>query len=207
MGVNDEVFDAAAHTVVSNASCTTNCLAPMAKVLNDSFGLEQGLMTTVHAYTSDQSLQDLAKATRSGKPDLRRMRAANLSIIPSSTGAAKAIGLVLPELAGKLSGTSLRVPVPTGSITDLSAVLSRSVTVDEINAAFDAASNDKSYRGVLEYSDEPLVSADIVGNPSSCIFSAEDTMTDGALVKILGWYDNEWGYSNRLIDLVAFVSD
>jgi glyceraldehyde 3-phosphate dehydrogenase len=191
--------------VISNASCTTNCLAPMAKVLNDTFGLEQGLMTTVHAYTSDQSLQDLAKATRSGKPDLRRMRAANLSIIPSSTGAAKAIGLVLPELAGKLSGTSLRVPVPTGSITDLSAVLSRSVTVDEINAAFDAASNDKSYRGVLEYSNEPLVSADIVGNPSSCIFSAEDTMSDGTLVKILGWYDNEWGYSNRLIDIVAFV--
>jgi glyceraldehyde 3-phosphate dehydrogenase len=207
MGVNDDVYDASAHTVISNASCTTNCLAPMAKVLNDAFGLEQGLMTTVHAYTSDQSLQDLAKATRSGKPDLRRMRAANLSIIPSSTGAAKAIGLVLPELAGKLSGTSLRVPVPTGSITDLSAVMSRAVTVDEINEAFEAASNDKSYRGVLEYSDEPLVSADIVGNPSSCIFSAEDTMTDGALVKILGWYDNEWGYSNRLIDLVAFVSD
>jgi glyceraldehyde 3-phosphate dehydrogenase len=207
MGVNDEVYDASAHTVISNASCTTNCLAPMAKVLNDTFGLEQGLMTTVHAYTSDQSLQDLAKATRSGKPDLRRMRAANLSIIPSSTGAAKAIGLVLPELAGKLSGTSLRVPVPTGSITDLSAVLSRSVTVDEINAAFDTASNDKSYRGVLEYSDEPLVSADIVGNPSSCIFSAEDTMSDGTLVKILGWYDNEWGYSNRLIDIVAFVGE
>ncbi len=207
MGVNDEVYDASTQTVISNASCTTNCLAPMAKVLNDTFGLEQGLMTTVHAYTSDQSLQDLAKATRSGKPDLRRMRAANLSIIPSSTGAAKAIGLVLPELAGKLSGTSLRVPVPTGSITDLSAVLSRSVTVDEINAAFDAASNDKSYRGVLEYSDEPLVSADIVGNPSSCIFSAEDTMSDGTLVKILGWYDNEWGYSNRLIDIVAFVGE
>jgi glyceraldehyde 3-phosphate dehydrogenase len=207
MGVNDAVYDAAAQTVISNASCTTNCLAPMAKVLNDAFGLEQGLMTTVHAYTSDQSLQDLAKATRSGKPDLRRMRAANLSIIPSSTGAAKAIGLVLPELAGKLSGTSLRVPVPTGSITDLSAVLSREVTVDDINAAFDAASNDKSYRGVLEYSNEPLVSADIVGNPSSCIFSAEDTMTDGKLVKVLGWYDNEWGYSNRLIDIVAFVGE
>jgi glyceraldehyde 3-phosphate dehydrogenase len=207
MGVNDDVYDASAHTVISNASCTTNCLAPMAKVLNDTFGLEQGLMTTVHAYTSDQSLQDLAKATRSGKPDLRRMRAANLSIIPASTGAAKAIGLVLPELKGKLSGTSLRVPVPTGSITDLSAVLSRAVSVDEINAAFDAASNDKSYRGVLEFSDEPLVSADIVGNPSSCIFSAEDTMSDGTLVKILGWYDNEWGYSNRLVDIVAFVGE
>jgi glyceraldehyde 3-phosphate dehydrogenase len=207
MGVNDDVFDAAKHTVISNASCTTNCLAPLAKVLNDSFELVQGLMTTVHAYTSDQSLQDLAKATRSGKPDLRRMRAAALSIIPSSTGAAKAIGLVLPELAGKLNGTSLRVPVPTGSITDLSANLGREVTVDEVNSAFEAASNDKSYRGVLEYSDEPLVSADIVGNPSSCIFSAEDTMTDGKMVKVLGWYDNEWGYSNRLIDLVAFVGE
>ena len=207
MGVNDNVFNAAQHTVISNASCTTNCLAPLAKVLNDSFGLEQGLMTTVHAYTSDQSLQDLAKATRSGKPDLRRMRAAALSIIPSSTGAAKAIGLVLPELAGKLNGTSLRVPTPTGSITDLSANLSREVTVDDVNAAFETASNDKSYRGVLEYSDEPLVSADIVGNPSSCIFSAEDTMTAGKMVKVLGWYDNEWGYSNRLIDLVVFVGE
>jgi glyceraldehyde 3-phosphate dehydrogenase len=135
------------------------------------------------------------------------MRAAALSIIPASTGAAKAIGLVLPELAGKLNGTSLRVPVPTGSITDLSANLGRAVTVDEINAAFEAASNDKSYRGVLEYSDEPLVSADIVGNPSSCIFSAKDTMTDDKMVKVLGWYDNEWGYSNRLVDLVAFVGE
>jgi glyceraldehyde 3-phosphate dehydrogenase len=205
MGVNDSVYDAAQHTVISNASCTTNCLAPMAKVLNDTFGLEQGLMTTVHAYTSDQSLQDLAKATRSGQPDLRRMRAAALSIIPASTGAAKAIGLVLPELQGKLSGTSLRVPTPTGSITDLSANLAREVGVEEINAAFDKASNDKSYRGVLEYSEEPLVSADIVGNPSSCIFSALDTMASGKMVKILGWYDNEWGYSNRLIDVVAFV--
>ena len=207
MGVNDSVYDPAQHTVISNASCTTNCLAPLAKVLNDSFGIEEGLMTTVHAYTSDQSLQDLAKTTRSGKPDLRRMRAAALSIIPASTGAAKAIGLVLPELAGKLSGTSLRVPTPTGSITDLSANLAREASVDEINAAFEAASNDKSYRGVLEYSEEQLVSADIVGNPSSCIFSAEDTMTNGKLVKVLGWYDNEWGYSNRLVDLVAFVGE
>jgi glyceraldehyde 3-phosphate dehydrogenase len=205
MGVNDTVFDPAQHTVISNASCTTNCLAPLAKVLNDAFGLEQGLMTTVHAYTSDQSLQDLAKATRSGKPDLRRMRAAALSIIPASTGAAKAIGLVLPELQGKLNGTSLRVPTPTGSITDLSAILGRAVTVEEINAAFEAAANDKSYRGVLEYTEEPLVSADIVGNPSSCVFSAEDTMASGSMVKVLGWYDNEWGYSNRLVDVVAFV--
>src|SRR4029077_1271843 len=207
MGVNDAVYDAAKHTVISNASCTTNCLAPLAKVLNDTFGLEQGLMTTVHAYTSDQSLQDLATATRSRKPDLRRMRAANLSILPSSSGAAKAIGLVLPELAGKLNGTSLRVPVPTGSITDLSAHLWRSVTTDDVNSAFEAARNDKSYRGVLESSDEPLVSADIVGNPSSCIFSAEDTMTDGKMVKGPGWYDNEWGYSTRLVDLVVFVGE
>ena|SRR5436190_5479462 len=205
MGVNDSVFDPAAHTVISNASCTTNCLAPLAKVLNDAFGVEQGLMTTVHAYTSDQSLVDLAKSTRSGKPDLRRMRAANLSIIPNTTGAARAIGLVLPELKGKLDGTALRVPTPTGSITDLSANLAKSATVDEVNDAFAKAAADTSYRGVLEYSDEQLVSADIVGNPSSCVFSSIDTMANGRMVKVLGWYDNEWGYSNRLVDLIAFV--
>jgi len=205
MGVNDSVYDASTQTVISNASCTTNCLAPMAKAINDAFGLEQGLINTVHAYTSDQSLQDLAKATRSGKPDLRRMRAAALSIIPSTTGAARAIGTVLPELKGKLDGTSLRVPTPTGSITDLTAILSREVTIEEINAVFAAASKDASYRGVLEYSEEELVSADIVGNPSSCIFSAPDTMAAGKMIKVLGWYDNEWGYSNRLVDLVKFV--
>ncbi|MFI5047465.1 MAG: type I glyceraldehyde-3-phosphate dehydrogenase [Acidimicrobiia bacterium] len=207
MGVNDSVYDPAQHTVISNASCTTNCLAPLAKVLNDTWGIEQGLMTTVHAYTSDQSLVDLAKTTRSGKPDLRKMRAANLSIIPATTGAAKAIGVVLPELKGKLDGTSLRVPTPTGSITDLTAMLATEVTVDEINAAYEEAANDKSYRGVLEYTEEQLVSADIVGNPASCIFSAEDTMAGGRMVKVLGWYDNEWGYSNRLVDLVAFVGE
>jgi glyceraldehyde 3-phosphate dehydrogenase len=205
MGVNDSVFDSAQHTVISNASCTTNCLAPLAKVLHDSFGIEQGLMTTVHAYTSDQSLVDLAKSTRSGKPDLRRMRAAALSIIPNTTGAARAIGLVLPELQGKLDGTALRVPTPTGSITDLSASLSTPASVDEVNDAFAKAAADPSYRGVLEYSEEQLVSADIVGNPASCIYSAIDTMANGPLVKVLGWYDNEWGYSNRLIDLIAFV--
>jgi glyceraldehyde 3-phosphate dehydrogenase len=205
MGVNDSVYDPTAHTVISNASCTTNCLAPLAKVLNDSFGIDRGLINTVHAYTSDQSLQDLAKATRSGKPDLRRMRAAALSIIPSTTGAARAIGLVLPELKGRLDGTSLRVPTPTGSITDLTAVLGTSASVDEINDAFAKAAVDPSYRGVLEYTEEPLVSADIVHNPASCIFSAEDSMVNGPLVKVLGWYDNEWGYSNRLVDLVAFV--
>ena len=205
MGVNDSVFDPEQHHVISNASCTTNCLAPMAKVLNDRFGIEQGLMTTVHAYTSDQALQDIAKATRKGKPDLRRMRAAALSIIPSSTGAARAIGLVLPELEGRLNGISLRVPTPTGSITDLSVNLATQVSIDDVNAAFAEAAVDASYRGVLVYSQEPLVSADIVGNPASCIFSAEDTMASGPMVKALGWYDNEWGYSNRLVDIVGFV--
>jgi len=206
IGVNDSVYDAAKHTVISNASCTTNCLAPMAKVLNDRFGIERGLMTTVHAYTSDQSLQDLSKASRKGTPDLRRMRAAALSIIPSTTGAARAIGLVLPELKGRLDGTSLRVPTPTGSITDLSVQLKTEASIDEINAAFLEASGDASYKQVLEYTEEPLVSADIVGNPASCIFSARDTMANGDLAKVLGWYDNEWGYSNRLIDIVAFVA-
>jgi glyceraldehyde 3-phosphate dehydrogenase len=205
MGVNDEAFDPARHTVISNASCTTNCLAPLAKVLNDEFGIENGLITTVHAYTSDQQLQDQATASRSGKPDLRRMRAAALSIIPSSTGAAKAIGLVLPALKGKLDGISMRVPTPTGSITDLVAVLRTDASVDAINDAFAAAAGNPSYRGVLEYSELPLVSADIVQNPASCIFSAFDTMANGKMVKVLGWYDNEWGYSNRLIDLVEFA--
>jgi glyceraldehyde 3-phosphate dehydrogenase len=207
MGVNDETFDPEAHTVISNASCTTNCLAPMAKTLNDAFGIEQGLITTVHAYTTDQQLQDQATATRSGKPDLRRMRAAALSIIPSSTGAARAIGVVLPDLKGKLDGTSLRVPTPVGSITDLVANLGREVSIEDINAAFAEAAAAPSTRGVLEYSEEPLVSADIVGNPSSCIYSGLDTMANGKFVKVLGWYDNEWGYSNRLIDLVGFIGD
>ncbi len=205
MGVNDSVFDATQHTVISNASCTTNCLAPMAKVLNDRFGIEQGLITTVHAYTSDQQLQDMATVARSGKPDLRRMRAAALSIIPNSTGAARAIGTVLPELKGRLDGTALRVPVPTGSITDLVATVSAEVTKDDVNAAYAEAAGAASYRGVLQYTEEPLVSADIVGNASSCIFSAPDTMASGRMVKILGWYDNEWGYSNRLVDLSAFI--
>ncbi|MFZ4515995.1 MAG: type I glyceraldehyde-3-phosphate dehydrogenase [Acidimicrobiia bacterium] len=205
MGVNEQAYNASAHSVISNASCTTNCLAPMAKTLNDAFGIQQGLMTTVHAYTSDQSLQDLAQMSRKGKADLRRMRAAALSIIPSSTGAAKAIGLVLPELNGKLDGTALRVPVPTGSITDLTVTLNREVTIDEVNAVFAKAAADPATRGVLEYSDEELVSSDIVGNPASCIFSSVDTMAKGSTAKVLGWYDNEWGYSNRLVDLVEFV--
>ena len=205
MGVNDGEYDAAAHTVISNASCTTNCLAPLAKVLHERFGIERGFITTVHAYTSDQQLQDQAVATRSGKPDLRRMRAAALSIIPNSTGAARAIGVVMPELKGRLDGMALRVPTPTGSITDLVATLKREASVDEVNAAFAAAASDPAYRGVLEYSDEPLVSADIVGNPSSCVYSAVDTMANGPMIKVLGWYDNEWGYSNRLVDLIAFI--
>ncbi len=205
MGVNDEAFDPAAHTVLSNASCTTNCLAPLAKVLNDRFGIEQGFITTVHAYTSDQALQDVAQATRSGKPDMRRMRAAALSIIPNTTGAARAIGVVLPQLKGRLDGMALRVPVPTGSITDLVVHVGADTTVEEVNQAFAEAAGDASYRGVLQYTEEPLVSADIVHNPSSCIFSAKDTMVNGRFVKVLGWYDNEWGYSNRLVDLSAFV--
>jgi len=206
MGVNDQIFDPGQHTVISNASCTTNCLAPMAKVLNDRFGIEQGLITTVHAYTSDQQLQDMATVSRSGKPDLRRMRAAALSIIPSSTGAARAIGTVLPELKGRLDGTSLRVPVPTGSITDLVATVGNETSKEEVNAAFAEAAGAASYRGVLQYTEETLVSADIVANPASCVFSAPDTMVSGKMVKILGWYDNEWGYSNRLVDLAAFIA-
>ncbi|MBJ7282108.1 MAG: type I glyceraldehyde-3-phosphate dehydrogenase [Acidimicrobiia bacterium] len=205
MGVNDDAYDAALHTVISNASCTTNCLAPLAKVLDDTYGIEKGFMTTVHAYTSDQSLQDLAATSRSGKPDLRRMRAAALSIIPSSTGAARAIGLVLPQLKGRLDGMALRVPTPTGSITDLTVELRKGASPEEINAAFAAAAANPAFRGVLQYSEEPLVSADIVGNASSCIFSAVDTSANGNLVKVLGWYDNEWGYSNRLVDLVRFI--
>jgi glyceraldehyde 3-phosphate dehydrogenase len=205
LGVNDSAYDPAKHTVVSNASCTTNCLAPMARVLHERFGIAQGFITTVHAYTSDQQLQDQAVATRSGKPDLRRMRAAALSIIPNTTGAARAIGLVMPDLKGKLDGMALRVPTPTGSITDLVATVKTDASIDDVNRAFAEAAADSSYHGYLKYSDEPLVSADIVGDDASCIFSALDTMANGRQVKVLGWYDNEWGYSNRLVDLVEFV--
>ncbi|HMS24440.1 MAG TPA: type I glyceraldehyde-3-phosphate dehydrogenase [Acidimicrobiia bacterium] len=207
MGVNDEVYSRKDHDVISNASCTTNCLAPLAKVLDESLGIQSGFMTTVHAYTSDQQLQDMAAPSRKGKADVRRMRAANLSIIPSSTGAAKAIGMVLPQLAGKLDGFALRVPTPVGSITDLTVQVDKSASVEEVNALFEKASNDKSYRGVLEYTAEELVSSDIVGNPSSCIYSSPDTMATGNSVKVLGWYDNEWGYSNRLVDLAMFLEE
>ncbi len=200
VGVNDSDFDADKHKVVSNASCTTNCFVPMVSVLDQTFGVERGLMTTVHAYTGDQSLVDGPHS------DLRRARAAAVNIIPTSTGAARATGLVLSAMDGKLDGTSLRVPVPDGSITDFTAVLSKSASVEEINDAFRAAATKGSLAGVLEYSNEPLVSSDIVGNPASCVFDSQMTMSLDGLVKVFGWYDNEWGYSNRLVDLVRITS-
>jgi glyceraldehyde 3-phosphate dehydrogenase len=198
MGVNHQDYDPANHHIISNASCTTNCLAPLAKVLHDSFGIEKGLMTTIHAYTQDQNLQDAPHK------DLRRARAAALSIIPTSTGAAKAIGLVLPELQGKLDGYALRVPVPTGSATDLTVTLSRETTVEEVKAAYRAAA-DGPLKGYLVYTKDPIVSADIVTDPASCIFDATLTKVIDNQVKVVGWYDNEWGYSNRLADLVSYV--
>jgi glyceraldehyde 3-phosphate dehydrogenase len=198
LGVNDDKFDGS-QTILSNASCTTNCLAPMAKVLHDNFGIEQGLMTTVHAYTQDQNLQD------GPHKDLRRARAAAVNVVPTSTGAAKAIGLVLPELNGKLDGYAMRVPVPTGSVTDLTATISKSATAEEVNEAFKAAAAEGKLKGILRYSEDPIVSSDIVTDPHSTIFDAPLTKVIGNQVKIVGWYDNEWGYSNRLADLVALV--
>ncbi|SCL37087.1 glyceraldehyde 3-phosphate dehydrogenase [Micromonospora rhizosphaerae] len=198
MGVNHDKYDPAKHTIISNASCTTNCLAPMAKVLQDTFGIQQGLMTTIHAYTQDQNLQDAPHK------DLRRARAAALNIVPTSTGAAKAIGLVLPELKGRLDGYALRVPVPTGSATDLTVNVNRETSVDEVNAAMKAAA-DGPLKGILVYNDDPIVSTDIVTDPASCIFDAPLTKVVGNQVKVVGWYDNEWGYSNRLLDLVKLV--
>ncbi|MCU1617692.1 MAG: gapA [Frankiales bacterium] len=197
MGVNHERYDGS-QTIISNASCTTNCLAPLAKVLNDAFGIERGLMTTIHAYTADQNLQD------GPHKDLRRARAAALNIVPTSTGAAKAIGLVLPELKGKLDGYALRVPVPTGSATDLTVTLAREVTVEEVNGAYrDAAAGPLA--PYLTYTDAPIVSSDIVTDPASCIFDSGLTKAFGDQVKVVGWYDNEWGYSNRLVDSVVLV--
>jgi glyceraldehyde 3-phosphate dehydrogenase len=198
MGVNHEQYDAAAHHIISNASCTTNCLGPMAKALNDEFGIVRGLMTTIHAYTADQNLQD------GPHKDLRRARAAAINIVPTSTGAAKAIGLVLPELKGKLDGYALRVPVPTGSATDLTFTAGRETTVAEVNAAMKAAAEGE-LKGFLRYTEDPIVSSDIVTDPASCIFDAGLTKVLGDQVKVVGWYDNEWGYSNRLVDLVALV--
>ena len=194
LGVNDEMLKPE-HTIVSNASCTTNSLAPMVKVLNDSFGIERGLMTTVHSYTNDQRILDFPHK------DLRRARAAAMNIIPTTTGAAKAIGKVVPELDGKMNGMSLRVPTPDGSITDLVAVLKREVTVDEVNEAFRKAAEGEM-KGILEYCEDPIVSTDIIHNPASCIFDAGSTMVVGNLVKVLGWYDNEWGYSCRCVELL-----
>ncbi|MEV6610216.1 type I glyceraldehyde-3-phosphate dehydrogenase [Kutzneria sp. NPDC051319] len=198
LGANDDLYDGS-QTIISNASCTTNCLAPLAKVLHDAFTIERGLMTTIHAYTQDQNLQDAPHK------DLRRARAAALNIVPTSTGAAKAIGLVLPELKGKLDGYALRVPVPTGSATDLTVTVGREVTLDEVNAAYKAAA-DGPLGKYLRYNDDPIVSSDIVTDPASCIYDAPLTKVIGNQVKVVGWYDNEWGYSNRLADLVSLVA-
>jgi glyceraldehyde 3-phosphate dehydrogenase len=198
MGVNDDTYDGAKHTIISNASCTTNCVAPLAKVLLENFGIVQGFMTTIHAFTNDQVTLDFPHK------DLRRARAASLNIIPTSTGAAKATALVIPQLKGKLDGTSLRVPVPTGSITDLVVTLEREVTVEEVNAAYQKAAQG-ALKGILEYTEDPIVSSDIVNNPASCIFDSLMTMVQGNQVKVFGWYDNEWGYSNRLVNLTTLV--
>lgn len=201
MGVNQDKYDAANHHVISNASCTTNCVAPMAKVLDENFGIVKGLMTTVHAYTNDQRILDFPHK------DLRRARAAAENIIPTTTGAAKATALVLPQLKGKLDGMAMRVPVPTGSVTDLVVELSREVTKEEVNAAFQKAAEGE-LKGILEYTEDPIVSSDIVNAPASCTFDSSLTMVqEGKNVKVIGWYDNEWGYSNRLVDLTVFVGN
>jgi glyceraldehyde 3-phosphate dehydrogenase len=197
LGVNDGDYDKDAHSIVSNASCTTNCVAPMAKVLHDAFTVEQGFMTTIHAYTNDQRVLDLPHE------DIRRARAAAINLIPTSTGAARAIGLVLPELAGKIDGMSMRAPVPTGSVTDLVCRVGRETTVDEVNEAFRAAASGGPLEPYLHYTVDPIVSTDIQHSPYSCIFDSELTMVSGTMVKVFGWYDNEWGYSCRLVDLMG----
>ena len=199
LGVNDDQYDAGSHHIVSNASCTTNCVAPMAKVLHDSFTVEQGFMTTIHAYTNDQRILDLPHE------DIRRARAAAINLIPTSTGAARAIGLVLPDLKGKVDGMSMRAPVPTGSVTDLVCRVGRETSVDEVKEAFRAASSSGPLEGYLQYMEDPIVSTDIQRSPYSCIFDTELTMVNGSMVKIFGWYDNEWGYSCRLVDLIGKV--
>jgi glyceraldehyde 3-phosphate dehydrogenase len=197
LGVNDDRYDKDSHHVISNASCTTNCVAPLAKVLHDAFTIEQGFMTTIHAYTADQRLQDMPHE------DLRRARAAAINLIPTSTGAARAIGLVLPELQGKLDGVAVRAPVPTGSVTDLVVRVGRETSTDEVNEAYRAAASSAPLEPYLQYSEDPLVSSDIVNSPYSCIFDSELTMANGRMVKVFGWYDNEWGYSCRLVDLLG----
>jgi glyceraldehyde 3-phosphate dehydrogenase (phosphorylating) len=200
LGVNDEQYDPAGHHVISNASCTTNCLAPVAKVLLDNFGIQRGFMTTTHAYTNDQMILDLPHS------DLRRARAAAINVIPTTTGAAKAIGLVIPEMKGKLDGISMRVPVPDGSATDLVAVLDRDVTRDEVNQVFASAADTGAFTGILQYTEDPIVSVDIVGSSYSSIFDSGMTMVNGNLVKVLAWYDNEWGYSCRVVDLINKIA-
>ena len=199
LGVNDGDYDPARHDVISNASCTTNCVAPMVKVLNDEFGLVQGFMTTIHAYTGDQMLLD------GPHKDLRRARSAAINIVPTTTGAARATGLVIPAVAGKLDGVAIRVPVEDGSLTDLAAVLSRDVTADEVNEAFAAAAGAGPMQGILRYSTDPMVSRDVIGDSASCVFDSPLTQASGTLVKVFGWYDNEWGYTCRLADLAALV--
>lgn len=206
MGVNDDVFDPSTHKIISNASCTTNSVGPMAKILLDNFGIVSGFMTTIHAYTTEQQLQDQIALTRKGKPDLRRMRAAALNIVPAATGAAKALSLVIPELKGKLDGMAMRVPVPDGSVTDLVCVLERPADAEEVNRVFLQAANSERWRGILTYTEDPIVSSDIIGNPASCIIDGLSTMSNGSQVKVIGWYDNEWGYSNRLVDLIAKIA-
>jgi glyceraldehyde 3-phosphate dehydrogenase len=205
LGVNDDAYDPDEHHIISNASCTTNSVAPMAKVLLEEFGIEQGFMTTIHAYTTEQQLQDQIAVTRKGKPDLRRMRAAPQSIIPSTTGAAKATSLVIPELKGKMDGLAMRVPVPDGSVTDLVCVLEREASADEINDAFRRVA-EGSLSEIVVYTDDPIVSADIIGNQASCIIDGLSTMASGRMTKVIGWYDNEWGYSCRLADVVEKVA-
>ena len=201
VGVNHTEYDPASHNIVSNASCTTNCLAPMAKVLDEAFGIERGLMTTIHAYTQDQNLQD------GPHKDLRRARAAAINMVPTSTGAAKAVSLVLPQLKGKLDGYAMRVPTPTGSATDLTFVASRETTVEEVNAAIKAASQTEGLKGILTYTEDPIVSSDIVTDPASSIFDAGLTKVTGNLVKVVSWYDNEWGYSNSLVKLTTYIGE
>jgi len=201
LGVNGDAYDPSQHNVISNASCTTNCVVPMAKVLDDAFGIETGFMTTIHAYTNDQNILDLPHK------DLRRARAAAINIIPSSTGAAKATGVVMPHLKGRLDGISMRVPIPDGSVTDLVATLKREASVEEVNAAYRAAAESGPLsNGLMVYTEDPIVSSDIVGSPASCTFDSASTMAIGNTVKVIGWYDNEWGYSNRLVDLVDLVA-
>lgn len=201
LGVNEDMYDPSAHTIISNASCTTNCLAPLVKVLMDNFGVEKGFMTTIHAYTNDQRLLDLPHK------DLRRARATAMSIIPTTTGAAKAIGEVIPELKGRMDGVAMRVPVFDGSVVDLVCTLKREVTVEEVNNAFKESADKGRMKGILQYTEDPIVSIDVVGNSYSSIFDALSTMTNGNLVKVVSWYDNEWGYSNRVVDLIKFIAE